>query len=147
MQRNINEDIKVEVGIFPVAQTAGANTGTGVNVTETEEFAAVVQGSAPGDDGTLTFKLQESDVVGGTYTDITGAVMAAAITISSTDALGKTFIGRLRTSKLAAGNRFVRIVATVATNTLDIAGTILLGLSNKKPVLFSSDITEEFDAK
>lgn len=67
----------VETLFSPAARTTTAN-GTGVDVTKYEGTALAILdvGTTSGTTPTLDVKLQEADAVGGTYTDIPGAVFA-----------------------------------------------------------------------
>lgn len=67
----------VETLLAPAARTASAN-GTGVDVTKYEGtvMAVLDVGTVTGTSPTLDAKLQESDTLGGTYTDIPGAAFA-----------------------------------------------------------------------
>lgn len=100
-----------EVSLAPAAAIIASTNGTGVDLLDAEGpvHAVVVSGATDftTTDETYSYKLQESDTSGGTYTDIPGA------TGSVTEANSVVFIGdgSLRTK------RYVRVVATLAGTT------------------------------
>lgn len=100
--------------IFVVLGTIAARTttftGTGVDTLGYEGQMAAVQnvGVVSGTAPTLDGKLQSSDTVGGTYTDVPGATFTQ---VTATDNLQKISFDR------RAAKRFIRYVGTIAGTT------------------------------
>jgi len=106
--QNISLTGKVEQSFLPVARTATAN-GTGLATKGFRSVLAVLSvGAVTGTNPTLDVKLQDSDLVDGTYADITGAVFVQATTepVPATDT---TFVE----VDLLPVNAFVRAVGTI----------------------------------
>lgn len=98
------------------AADTSTRTGGGVDLQLTDGtvhavFAVGVTDFSSGDE-TYTFKLQESDTSGGTYTDITGAT-AAWTAASGTDVQNSI---KMVTSKIRS-KRWVRAVVTIGGTT------------------------------
>jgi hypothetical protein len=66
------------LAISPVAAISADGNSTGVDITKYEGLMAIVLDSAAGSGTapTLDVKLQHSDAIGGTYTDVAGAAFA-----------------------------------------------------------------------
>lgn len=119
-----------------VGATAQANS-TGVDMSEHFEFIAVCSAYAVAAGCTLTWYVQESDTVGGTYTNITGAsVVCAASAVN----LSKWFTVNW---KHPDRKRFARLSAIVTgANTATIAANSLRVNPSGGPVDISADVTE-----
>lgn len=95
--------------LLPMAVRTSTATGTGKDVSEYSGFCHVIlQSSAAtaGTNPTLNVKLQDCDTVGGSYTDITGAVFAEL-----TAAADVTSMITIKPDEL---KKFVRAVGTIA---------------------------------
>ena len=77
-----------------------------MNNTGPEVTAEVTLGANPGDDSTLTVKLQERDDADDEWSDISGAVMDAIVGDTANQVVRETFYNR--------GKREVRAVGTIA---------------------------------
>lgn len=103
-----------------IASRTTTFTGTGVDTLGYEgqmgaiQHVGVVSGTAP----TLDGKLQSSDTVGGTYTDIPGATFTQ---VTATDNLQKISFDR------RAAKRFIRYVGTIAGTTPNFTFGVTLG--------------------
>lgn len=93
----------------PAARTASAN-GTGVDLTDYEGELLVILDTAAGTgtSPTLDVKLQESDTLNGTYTDIAGKAFTQVVNAASQQKL---------TFDVEKAKAFVRAVATIGGTT------------------------------
>lgn len=106
-------------------------TGTGIDLLGFNDAMITMEiGTVSGTAPTLDGKIQESDTIGGTYTDITGAVFTQVIASNSSQ--------RIRVGGLGVGSRkrFIRYVGTIGgtTPSYDIAVNAVLGNAFRKPV-------------
>lgn len=102
------------------SRNADAN-GTGVDVSALEGHAIAVLEAAnvSGTTPTLDVKLQESDTVGGTYTDIAGAAFTQVTTVAGIQKLAL---------EIQATKKFVRAVVDVGgTSPVYTCGCYLIG--------------------
>jgi len=123
---NISQTGSVEQSIVPAVLTS-TTTGTGIAVTGFRSLLAVLTVgavSAVGDE-TCDVKLQDSDAVGGTYADITGATFTQ-ITAAPSPVTDVTFVE----VDLLPRNAFVRAVATIAGSTPTFAMGVSFVLYN-----------------
>lgn len=99
------------------AQSTSTRTGTGVDIQQYDGLAKIIMMSGAASAGTtptLDVKIQESDVVGSGYADVTGATFAQV-----TDAADSTEMIQL---DLSGTKRFIRVIGTIggtATPTFD----------------------------
>lgn len=106
--RSVFDAIKAAFSLRPNALTSTTN-GTGVDTMGYNSLAAVLEvGTVSGTSPTLDVKLQESDTLGGTYTDITGATFTQVTASNASQ--------KIRLDGLGVGGRkrFIRAVATIA---------------------------------
>jgi hypothetical protein len=112
------------ISLMPARQRSGAGTtnGTGQDVSNLEGHAIAIldvtaeSGTSP----TLDVKLQESDTVGGTYTDIVGAAFTQVTTVSGLQKLAL---------EIQMTKKFVRAVGTAGgTSPVYGWGVQLLGV-------------------
>ena len=121
MARQIGSAINPKLGITPQTATATV-TGTGIDCSGYEEVVyALMVGAVSGTTPTLDAKIQESATVGGTYTDITGAVFAQVTTATHQLHLSV----RVNTAK-----PFQRVLATIAGTTPSYALSVALLRAN-----------------
>ena len=113
MSDNSIANLLVLSALLPATSTS-TRTGTGIDVTAYDgNVACIVRSSVgTGTTPTLDFKLQDSDAVGGTYADVTGAT-ATQITDAAEGALNTQKIV-FNANKVKA---FVRVVGTIAGTT------------------------------
>lgn len=128
--RSVYDAVKSLFLVRPVTATATV-TGTGIDTMGYNDAmitleVGVVSGTTP----TLDGKIQESDTVGGTYADITGAVFTQVTASNSTQ--------KIRLGGLGVGGRkrFIRFVGTIAgtTPSFALAANALFGNAFRKPV-------------
>jgi len=114
--------IKVVTGIQPQS-VSGAVNGTEFDTAGWDEACVVLQAGAITSGGTLDCKIQETDVTGSGYADITGAAFT-----QRTNALQNTIlIGRLKLGVPKARKRYMRVVMTQATQAALGACSVILG--------------------
>lgn len=117
--------------LLPADRTASAATPTGVDVTAFEGNIACIVESAVGTGTTPTFdlKLQHSDSISGTYTDITGAAITQ-ITDAAAGALNRQKI-IINSNNIKA---FVRAPTVISgTSPHFISSAILVGTKQYNP--------------
>lgn len=102
---NIHDKTTVIPFLATAARTTTTN-GTGIDIKDYTGKIKVVLDSAAGTgtSPTLDVKLQESDTVGGTYVDISGAAFTQVVGASSLQSIGLEVNDR---------KRFIRAVATI----------------------------------
>jgi len=80
MSRQVKNLINPKLGLTPQTATS-TQTGTGIDCSGYDEVVYVLMvGAVSGTSPTLDVKIQESDAVGGTYADISGAAFAQVTT-------------------------------------------------------------------
>lgn len=124
-QNNISQALQLATLIAPAAVTTTANQ-TGVDISTYVGEVAVILTSAAGTGTTPTLdvKLQESDAVGGTYTDISGAAFTQVTTAASVQKINVQVDGL---------KQFVRVVDTVSGTTPSFTrGVALVGLKQNR---------------
>jgi len=121
---NIAYDLSVHIGIEPNAHAAGAILGVGIATADFDEALIILHMGVVGT--SIALKAQDSDAVGGTYADITGATFGT-IAAAADQAIHK---GRI---KLHDVNAFLRCHLTVTTSAADVSAAILLFRGGKGP--------------
>ncbi len=135
---SLHPSMKVTSTILPAAHAAGTVNGTAVDRKGHQEALVVVHSGANGENGTVTIKVQESDVAGSGFADIPGAAFGQITTANDET----VYVGRIN---LASGSRkrYLRAVATVDTAACVFGVSIILGsfrdlpVSQVNPVAFS----------
>ena len=131
-----NENIKHPIGIDPQEITGAATPGTtvegpAVDCRGFEEGLVTLQHGAVSDGGTLSCKVQESDIVDQDFDDIEDAAFAdiagGALVTSG------VYVGRLN---LAGRKRYIRVVATLvgAAETALVSALVTLHQARELPV-------------
>ena len=131
-----NENIKHPIGIDPQEITGAAAPGTtvegpAVDCRGFEEGLVTLQHGAVSDGGTLSCKVQESDIVDQDFDDIEAAAFAdvagGALVTSG------VYVGRLN---LAGRKRYIRVVATLvgAAETALVSALVTLHQARELPV-------------
>jgi hypothetical protein len=131
-----NENIKHPIGIDPQEITGAAVPGTtvegpAVDCRGFEEGLVTLQHGAVSDGGTLSCKVQESDIVDQDFEDIEAAAFAdvagGALVASG------VYVGRLN---LAGRKRYIRVVATLvgAAETALVSALVTLHQARELPV-------------
>ena len=131
-----NENIKHPIGIDPQEITGAAAPGTtvegpAVDCRGFEEGLVTLQHGAVSDGGTLSCKVQESDIVDQDFDDIEAAAFAdvagGALVASG------VYVGRLN---LAGRKRYIRVVATLvgAAETALVSALVTLHQARELPV-------------
>ncbi|MBU4234389.1 MAG: hypothetical protein L6277_12750 [Desulfobacterales bacterium] len=131
-----NENIKHPIGIDPQEITGAAAPGTtvegpAVDCRGFEEGLVTLQHGAVSDGGTLSCKVQESDIVDQDFDDIEDATFAdvagGALVASG------VYVGRLN---LAGRKRYIRVVATLvgAEETALVSALVTLHQARELPV-------------
>jgi len=131
-----NENIKHPIGIDPQEITGAATPGTtvegpAVDCRGFEEGLVTLQHGAVSDGGTLSCKVQESDIVDQDFDDIEDAAFAdvpgGALVASG------VYVGRLN---LAGRKRYIRVVATLvgAAETALVSALVTLHQARELPV-------------
>jgi len=131
-----NENIKHPIGIDPQEITGAAAPGTAVEGPAVdcrgfEEGLVTLQHGAVSDGGTLSCKVQESDIVDQDFDDIEDAAFAdiagGALVTSG------VYVGRLN---LAGRKRYIRVVATLvgAAETALVSALVTLHQARELPV-------------
>lgn len=124
-QNNIADDLQLLTLAAAAAVTATGN-GTGVDVTSFVGQVAVVLTSAAGTGTTPTLdvKLQQSDTLSGTYTDISGATFSQVVAAASVQKISLN---------VDSVKPFIRIVDTVGGTTPSFTRCVsLLGLKQNR---------------
>jgi hypothetical protein len=131
-----NENIKHPIGIDPQEITGVAAPGTtvegpAVDCKGFEEGLVTLQHGAVSDGGTLSCKVQESDIVDQDFDDIEDAAFAD-IAGGALVASG-VYVGRLN---LAGRKRYIRVVATLvgAAETALVSALVTLHQARDLPV-------------
>jgi len=131
-----NENIKHPIGIDPQEITGAAAPGTtvegpAVDCRGFEEGLVTLQHGAVSDGGTLSCKVQESDIVDQDFDDIEDAAFAD-IAGGALVASG-VYVGRLN---LAGRKRYIRVVATLvgAAETALVSALVTLHQARELPV-------------
>ena len=131
-----NENIKHPIGIDPQEITGAAAPGTtvdgpAVDCRGFEEGLVTLQHGAVSDGGTLSCKVQESDIVDQDFDDIEDAAFAdvagGALVASG------VYVGRLN---LVGRKRYIRVVATLvgAAETALVSALVTLHQARELPV-------------
>lgn len=110
-----------------VAQGAGTVNGTGIDCRGYDETLIVLALGTIPSNGTVDVHIEESDILGSGYADITGAVFTQKV--AGTGAL--TYVGRLN---LRERKRYIRSVAVVANQTAPMAVLAVLSQAQVNPV-------------
>jgi len=95
------------------------NNSSGVDTQGFSHAIVVVNTGTATATGTLDVTVEESLTSGGTYTAITGAVMAQ-VTTANDDTL---FVGSIRLDPVM---QFIRVVGTVDTDTVEFSSSVVL---------------------
>ena len=131
-----NENIKHPIGIDPQEITGAAAPGTtvegpAIDCRGFEEGLVTLQHGAVSDGGTLSCKVQESDIVDQDFDDIEAAAFAdiagGALVTSG------VYVGRLN---LAGRKRYIRVVATMVgvAETALVSALVTLHQARELPV-------------
>lgn len=137
----VGQEVATRIGIDPVARSAGAANGTGIDRTGFNSVLLVGQTGAETGSPTarsVDFKIQHSDVVGSGYVDYTPSIpnpgaTGALAQIAAVSTLKKRSID-LKTAK-----PFIRVVATTAftggtSPTLLSSAVLVLGGADVLPI-------------
>ena len=118
MSKDISRETKILQSI--PAQSAAVGTLNGVAI-DCQNFdqAVIVLNAGTLTTGTVDAKVQESDTVGGTYSDVTGAVFPQVTSANDV----ASYVGFI---ELNARKRFLRVVAVVGTLASLISADIIL---------------------
>ena len=119
--KGLHEALKAVVGIVADNHSAGTVNGTVFDTKDYDEALIIVNSGANGSSGTLDIKVQE-----GQETDLSDAadISGAAFT-QITEANDNTiYVGRVQCKNY---ERYMRIVAVIATAACDAGVTVLLG--------------------
>jgi hypothetical protein len=130
MHGTAQENAKYIRAIVPDQHGVGTVNGTGIDCKGFREAAFFLDAGDVGTSATVDFKVQESDVVGSGYADVTGA----AITQITTD--NKWAVVRLN---LENRKRFLRGVLTVGVAASEAAVACVLSNPIEKPVTQPTD--------
>ena len=122
MIQALEEGLKAEVGIAAQDHAVAAVNGDGIDTTGYDEALIILNAGTATATGTADVKLQESsdNAVADAYADIAGAAFAQ-ITTANHETL---FVGRIRVKNF---ERYIRVVSTVGTDTVELGVTVLLG--------------------
>ena len=131
-----NENIKHPIGIDPQEITGTAAPGTtvegpAVDCRGFEEGLVTLQHGAVSDGGTLSCKVQESDIVDQDFDDIEDAAFADVA--GGAQVASGVYVGRLN---LAGRKRYIRVTATLvgAEETALISALLTLHQARELPV-------------
>ena len=131
-----NENIKHPIGIDPQEITGAAAPGTtvegpAVDCRGFEEGLVTLQHGAVSDGGTLSCKVQESDIVDQDFDDIEAAAFADIA--GGAQVTSGVYVGRLN---LAGRKRYIRVVATLvgAAETALVSALVTLHQARELPV-------------
>jgi hypothetical protein len=131
-----NENIKHPIGIDPQEITGAAAPGTtvegpAVDCRGFEEGLVTLQHGAVSDGGTLSCKVQESDIVDQDFDDIKDAAFADIA--GGAQVASGVYVGRLN---LAGRKRYIRVVATLvgAAETALVSALVTLHQARELPV-------------
>lgn len=123
--QNLSLTGTLEQSIVPAVSTA-TDTGTGIATKGFRNMVAVASvGAVSGTSETLDIKLQESNLVGGTYADIAGATFTQ-ITDAPTPVTDCQFIEL----DLLPRNAFIRAVGTINGTTPSFAYSVVFVFYN-----------------
>lgn len=136
---DFSKDLKKILALLPDEQAIGAVNGADVDTEGFREILFVCQIGTAATTGNVTFKLQSApdDGTGSadTYGDHTGTVTSGALT---TD--GSIWVLRVRADNIDDNDRWLRIVSTVAADTVDVAALAILGMTKDA----APDVAEDF---
>jgi len=131
-----NENIKHPIGIDPQEITGAAAPGTtvegpAVDCRGFEEGLVTLQHGAVSDGGTLSCKVQESDIVDQDFDDIEAAAFADIA--GGAQVASGVYVGRIN---LAGRKRYIRVVATLvgAAETALVSALVTLHQARELPV-------------
>lgn len=112
--RDIQSETIIDRGIKADAHSAGTITGSAIDTKYARKGLIVMDFADAGAAGTMALKVTHCDSSGGTYTDVTDAVIAAKNTAGVYKLVFKNF------------KRYIKVVATVAGNAIDGSATVIL---------------------
>jgi hypothetical protein len=131
-----NENIKHPIGIDPQEITGAAAPGItvegpAVDCRGFEEGLVTLQHGAVSDGGTLSCKVQESDIVDQDFDDIEDAAFADVA--GGAQVASGVYVGRIN---LAGRKRYIRVVATLvgAAETALVSALVTLHQARELPV-------------
>jgi hypothetical protein len=101
--------------------------GTGIDVGGFDEVMVILNAGGNGASGTLDVKVQESDAVGGSYTDVAGAAFTQVTEANDV----AVYVGRLQLK--GARKKFVRVRSVVAVADCAVGVVFVLGGQWKQP--------------
>lgn len=109
IDQNLGQALNL-LALHPTAARTATANGTGIDIRDYVGELAVVLDSAAGTgtSPTMDVKLQDSDAVGGTYTDIAGATFTQVVGAAAAQKIA------LKVDNI---NRFIRAVATIGGTT------------------------------
>jgi hypothetical protein len=119
--------LKVALGLAAQTQSAGTVDGTGIDVGGFDEVMVILNAGGNGASGTLDVKVQESDAVGGSYTDVAGAAFTQVTEANDV----AVYVGRLQLK--GARKKFVRVRSVVAVADCAVGVVFVLGGQWKQP--------------
>lgn len=120
----IHEVVAVVGSIDPDAHTAATYLSDAINCADFAQLLAIIQAGTLGASATVDFKLTASATSGGTYTDVSNALITQLTKAGSDD--GKMAMISLNIEKiLASGKQYVKASMTVGTATSDCSAIIL----------------------
>ena len=140
----LEESLKAEKGIEAATLATGTATGTAVDTKNFDEAFIILDAGTATATGTLDVTVEEGDTSGGSFTAIAGALFVQIVAAND----NRILVGRIRVKNF---KRFIRIVAVVATDTVDASVIILLGkfdglakvLQTVEPVSFAIDFVQD----
>lgn len=116
----------------------GTTNGTAIDTDNFDEALIIVKSGQNGTSGTVDIKIQESDVSGSGFADITGAAFAQIVEAND----NTVYHGRL---SLIGRKRYIRAVIVVGTAACDVAVLCQLGCPIKMPVTQVQTISFNLD--
>lgn len=118
--------------LLPAARYTATGNGTGIDTIGFNSALILLDfGNGGGTTPTLDVKIQESDTLGGTYTDITGAVFAQITGSGGGDKAGELY--------LQPRKRFIRAVRTISGTSPTFDGGVWAVLMNPEDTAVAAD--------
>lgn len=140
----LEESLKAEKGIQSEDLATGTETGVPVDTKNFDEALIILDAGVATATGTLDVTVEEGDTTGGSFTAIAGALFEQIVAANDE----RILVGRIRVKNF---KRFIRIIAVVATDTVEASVIILLGkfdglapvVQNVDPVSFAIDFVQD----
>jgi 6,7-dimethyl-8-ribityllumazine synthase len=130
MLQDLKSGITVKPSLVPLLRTANTYEGVAVNLRNYHSATVVFTLGAVATGGTATFKIQESSNGSSGWGDIAAARLNGTIAVMDTadtvQVIGLTDVGGIT-------KKYIRVYATVATNSVTCAALVIRGNAQHAP--------------